>query len=299
MINKKIDYFLTLAECLNFTQAAAKHSVSQTAISQYIAALEDKLGIRLFKRSSHSVSLTKAGAFYYERVKYLRKYYEDTEKRVRAIDEEYSGYVKVGIGIYEYCNTESFFAEFLKEYPAVKVDFFQYAYGELTEKLKTGELDVIVADSLCEQAFRKEEFDSRTLFESPNYLVADSLLAKKYVGDDPVELLKGEYLITNCENSGPSSMEMLRKLLWEEFGFVPERIAQTNSVGAQLLMVRSRHGVAIVPGFMREIHGDEFVRYPLPGNKIVKYNLIKLSDNDNPIARRIMEFDPDTKEADE
>ena len=297
MINKKIDYFLTLAECLNFTQAAAKHSVSQTAISQYIAALEDKLGIRLFKRSSHSVSLTKAGAFYYERVKYLRKYYEDTEKRVRAIDEEYSGYVKVGIGIYEYCNTESFFAEFLKEYPAVKVDFFQYAYGELTEKLKTGELDVIVADSLCEQAFRKEEFDSRTLFESPNYLVADSLLAKKYAGDDPVSLLKGEYLITNCENSGPSSMEMLRKLLWESFGFVPERIAQTNSVGAQLLMVRSRHGVAIVPGFMREIHGDEFVRYPLPGNKIVKYNLIKLSDNDNPIAKRIMAFDPDTKEA--
>ena len=57
--------------------------------------------------------------------------------------------------------------------------------------------------------------------------------------------------------------------------------------------------MAIVPGFMREIHGEEFVRYPLPGNKIVKYNLIKLSDNDNPIARRIMEFDPDTKEADE
>ena len=292
MINKKIDYFLTLAECLNFTQAAAKHSVSQTAISQYIAALEDKLGIRLFKRSSHSVSLTEAGAFYYERVKFLRKYYEDTEKRVRAIDAEYSGYVKVGFGVYEYGNTEDFFAAFLKAFPAVKVDFFQYPYGELTAKLKTGELDVIVADSICEQALSKEEFHSRTLFESPNYLVADSELAKKYAGGSPVELLKGEYLITNCENSGPSSMDMLRQLLWEAFGFVPDKIAQTNSIGAQLLMVRSRHGVAIVPGFMREIYGEEFVRYPIPGNKIIRYNLMMLSDNTNPIANHLMQFRP-------
>ena len=34
MLNKKIEYFVTLAECLSFTQAAAAHSVSQTAISQ-------------------------------------------------------------------------------------------------------------------------------------------------------------------------------------------------------------------------------------------------------------------------
>ncbi len=291
MINKKIDYFLTLAECLSFTQAAARHSVSQTAVSQYIAALEEKLGVRLFKRSSHSVSLTEAGKFYYERVKFIRKYYEDTEKRLHAIDALYSGYVKVGIGLYEYCNTEEFFAAFLKEHPAIKVDIFQYAYGELTEKLKTGELDVIVADCLCEQAFRKEEYCSRTLFESPNYLVADRMVAEKYQNGTPVDMLKGEYLITNCEDSGPSSMEMLRGLLQEEFGFLPEKIVQTNSIGAQLLMVRSRHGVAIVPGFLPEIAGSEFVRFPLPSHHIVKYNLILLADNQNPVANLIMEFE--------
>ena len=45
MLNKKIEYFITLAECLSFTQAAATHSVTQTAISQYIAALEDILSV--------------------------------------------------------------------------------------------------------------------------------------------------------------------------------------------------------------------------------------------------------------
>ena len=52
MLNKKIEYFVTLAECLSFTQAAAVHSVSQTAISQYIASLEGQLQVRLFKWES-------------------------------------------------------------------------------------------------------------------------------------------------------------------------------------------------------------------------------------------------------
>ena len=42
MINRKIGYFITLAECLSFTQTAARHGVSQTAISQYIASLEER-----------------------------------------------------------------------------------------------------------------------------------------------------------------------------------------------------------------------------------------------------------------
>ena len=66
MLNKKIEYFVTLAECLSFTQAAAAHSVSQTAISQYIASLEAKLQVRLFNRNAHAVSLTDAGKFLYE-----------------------------------------------------------------------------------------------------------------------------------------------------------------------------------------------------------------------------------------
>ena len=94
MLNKKIEYFVTLAECLSFTQAAAAHSVSQTAISQYIASLEAKLQVRLFNRNAHAVSLTDAGKFFYERVTFMLRYESDTKKRLIAIAEQYSGYVK-------------------------------------------------------------------------------------------------------------------------------------------------------------------------------------------------------------
>ena len=138
MLNKKLEYFVTLSQCLSFTQAAAAHSVSQTAISQYIAALENKLQVRLFNRNAHSVSLTDAGKFFYERVSFMMHYDSDTKKKLIAIAEQYSGYVKVGIGMYESRHTEDFFSRFLLAHSEIKVDIFQYPYGPLTEKLKSG-----------------------------------------------------------------------------------------------------------------------------------------------------------------
>ena len=291
MLNRKIEYFVTLAECLSFTQAAAVHSVSQTAISQYIASLEARLQVRLFNRNAHAVSLTDAGAFLYERVTFLLRYESDTKRRLTAIAEQYSGYVKVGIGMYESRHTEDFFSRFLMAHPEIKVDIFQYPYGELTEKLKSGQLDVILANVLCEQAFAKEDILSRPMFESFNYLVANRAIAEKYPEGDAVAMLQNECLVTNCEDSGPNSMDMLRQMLLREFGIVPERFSQTNSTNAQMLMVRARHGVAIVPDIVPEAREENLVRIKMNMGELTRYDMVRLANNANPAAQLLMEFE--------
>ncbi len=291
MLNRKIEYFVTLAQCLSFTQAAAVHSVSQTAISQYIASLEARLQVRLFNRNAHAVSLTDAGAFLYERVTFLLRYESDTKRRLTAIAEQYSGYVKVGIGMYESRHTEDFFSRFLIAHPEIKVDIFQFPYGELTEKLKSGQLDVILANVLCEQAFAKEDILSRPMFESFNYLVADRAIAEKYPEGDAVAMLQNECLVTNCEDTGPNSMDMLRQMLLREFGVVPERFSQTNSTNAQMLMVRARHGVAIVPDIVPEAREDNLVRIKMNMGELTRYDMVRLAGNANPAAQLLMEFE--------
>lgn len=290
MLNKKIEYFVTLAQCLSFTQAAAAHSVSQTAISQYIASLEARLQVRLFNRNAHAVSLTDAGKFFYERVNFMLRYDSDTKKRLIAIAQQYSGYVKVGIGMYESRRAEAFFSRFLRAHPEIKVDIFQYPYGALTEKLKSGELDVILANVLCEKAFTKEEILSRTMFESFNYLVADQSIAAKYPPGDAVAMLQGECLITDCEDTGPNSMEMLRQMLLREFGVVPERFAQTNSTDAQLLMVRACHGIAIVPDLVPEAQESSLVRIKMHMGDMSRYDMMRLASNTNPAAELLLAF---------
>lgn len=291
MLNKKIEYFMTLAQCLSFTQAAAAHSVTQTAISQYIASLESKLQVRLFNRNAHSVTLTEAGKFYYERVSFLLRYYDDTKKRLIAIQEQFSGYVKVGIGMYEYRRTEDFFSRFLMAYPEIKVDIFQFTYGTLVEKLKSGELDVIWGNMLCENALAKEDFLSRPMFESQNYLVAHKDIAVKYPEGDAAAILRGECLVTNCEDSGPNSVEMLKEMLLREFGVIPERFAQTNSTNTQLLMVRAKHGVAVVPDFVHDDQEKSLVRIKMNKGELTRYDMIRLSSNSNSAAKLLMDFE--------
>jgi DNA-binding transcriptional LysR family regulator len=53
--------FLAVAREGNFTRAAAKLGVSQSALSQTIRSLEGRLGVRLLARTTRSVSLTEAG----------------------------------------------------------------------------------------------------------------------------------------------------------------------------------------------------------------------------------------------
>jgi len=53
--------FLTVAKERSFTKAAAKLGVSQSALSQTVRNLEERLGLRLLTRTTRSVSPTDAG----------------------------------------------------------------------------------------------------------------------------------------------------------------------------------------------------------------------------------------------
>ena len=103
-------------------------------------------------------------------------------------------------------------------------------------------------------------------------------------------MLKEECLITNCEDSGPNSMDMLRQMLIREFGIMPNRFAQTNSTNAQLLMVRARHGVAIVPDLLHDEQDDNLVRIKMNMGDMTRYDMIRLASNNNPAAQLLMTF---------
>src|ERR1700689_1959128 len=59
---RKLRYFLAVAHHLNFGRAAQELLLAQPALSRAIQALEADLGMTLFERDQHKVTLTAAGA---------------------------------------------------------------------------------------------------------------------------------------------------------------------------------------------------------------------------------------------
>lgn len=58
----ELDAVVAVARHRNFRAAAIELGLSRSALSQAVAALEQRLGVRLFNRTTRSVSLTEAGA---------------------------------------------------------------------------------------------------------------------------------------------------------------------------------------------------------------------------------------------
>jgi DNA-binding transcriptional LysR family regulator len=87
--------FVRVAEAQGFTAAARQLGVSKSVVSKYIGELEDRLGVRLFHRTTRSLSLTEHGAGYYERCTHILAEIEEAEATIGSSDDEPRGTVRV------------------------------------------------------------------------------------------------------------------------------------------------------------------------------------------------------------
>lgn len=95
MTSLQIEYFLTLAEFLNFTATANSLHISQPVVSKQIAALEEELGFQLFSRNHRQLKLTPSGVVM--RDFFSRSLDEFKEFRNQAIqlDSKYTSAVSI------------------------------------------------------------------------------------------------------------------------------------------------------------------------------------------------------------
>ena len=66
---RHLQHFIVVAEELNFTRAADRVHIVQSALSSSIRGLEEELRVRLFVRSTRQVRLTPAGRAFLEKAR--------------------------------------------------------------------------------------------------------------------------------------------------------------------------------------------------------------------------------------
>lgn len=89
--------FVHAAEQQSYVAAARAAGVSPSAIGKAVARLESRLGVRLFNRTTRSISLTDAGAVLYERYKRIIDDMQDAEATVLHSRERPRGRLRVSV----------------------------------------------------------------------------------------------------------------------------------------------------------------------------------------------------------
>ncbi len=74
--------FVAVADCSSFVEASRKLDLSAPAVTRYISALEQNLGVRLFNRTTRLVRLTETGQRYLGEVKEILERIQQTEGMV-------------------------------------------------------------------------------------------------------------------------------------------------------------------------------------------------------------------------
>ncbi|MGG7576243.1 LysR family transcriptional regulator [Rhizobium sp. Nf11,1] len=115
--------FLTVSTHLSFTKAAEELSMARATVGAQVRQLEDRLGIRLFQRSTRKIALTEAGAAYRQALSGILPQIREAERAAISFQKEAVGRLRVSappdLGHLVIVPAVS---EFLKLNPAVSVE---------------------------------------------------------------------------------------------------------------------------------------------------------------------------------
>ncbi len=143
MTSYQLQYFISACELNSFTKAADKHFVTQSAISQQIAAIEKELGAKLFVRSKHTIRMTRAGEIFYLSAKNIIKELENAAKLINLVENTAGRILNIGYtGRAEQIFLASALRKMHNTFPDVHVQLKKLELtSDALERVRSGELD--------------------------------------------------------------------------------------------------------------------------------------------------------------
>jgi DNA-binding transcriptional LysR family regulator len=120
-----LPFFEAVARLGSFTQAANQLGVTPPAVSQNIQALETRLGVRLFNRTSRSVRLSDEGRLFFQRVAPAMGQIDMAAEDLRTLHGRPSGLLRITLPqLAASLLVMPYLAEFQALYPEVQLELF-------------------------------------------------------------------------------------------------------------------------------------------------------------------------------
>lgn len=246
MLFRQMKYFVSIVDCGSFTEAAEQCYISQSAISQQVATLEDELGVKLFERSGRKFKLTPAGEYLYGKSKSVLAMVESVCAETKRLGSDSELKLNIGYmsGYYGYELQEAVI-EFSRIYPEVVVTIFKGSHEALYRAIRDGAASLVLNDQ--RRAF-SDEYENYILAQAP--AAVDIAAENRLVGQEHVTLddLAGIPCILVADRGEEQSE---RQFYEQTLGIGREYIFADSRDEARLMTIGGR-GYMLVEGVQRQ-----------------------------------------------
>lgn len=278
--------FVQVAETRSFVAAGRLLGVSASAVGKSVARLEEKLGVRLFHRSTRSVTLTAEGALFLERSRRILAEIEAAQQELSQASSAPRGRLRVSLPMVSSL-VLPVLGEFMRAYPEIELDL------DFTDR----RVDVI--DEGFDAVVRignpvDSRLSARRLGSFAMQVVASpDYLAQRGTPQVPADLLQHTCMHYRWPNSGKLESWALRQAPGEPELQLPTSMI-CNNVETRVCFALQGLGVTYLPEFaIREPLADGHLQLILEDyveHRGVFYVLWPASKHPSPKVRALVDF---------
>ena len=233
--------FCDLVETASFSRAATLNSITQSAVSQQIRALEQRYHVSLIERGKKNFSVTQEGRAFLQASKEILHTYGNLGDRIRELQNVVAGQLRIStvysIGLHE---LPPFLKEFRALYPEVEVICGYRRSAQVYNEVLEGDADLgLVAFPTKRTGLVIEDFwrDKLVLICHPSHPLAERRRIK-------LRDLQGEKFIS-FEPDLPTR-KVIDRLLREQ-GIEIKQAMEIDNIETVKRAVEIENGVSIVP----------------------------------------------------
>jgi Transcriptional regulator len=254
--------FISVAQTLNFTEAAKRNGMTQPGISHHINELEKQLNARLFLRNNRIVELTASGK---EFLPYAIDIVQTAEKavfRVRQTETGTLGHISVSAVSTSSAVVSKCLTAFYKKYPKILVDISFTSGNSQILAINENRHDFFFV--LLDYIPAGKSFDYFVTHEDNLFVI----MPKGHpLAGQPLDFskLKDEPFIIFEESEGPALYAQIMNIC-KYYNYSPQIVNRYDRAESVLLSVGAGLGISIIPKAISDVFYSDNVEFvPIPG----------------------------------
>tara|TARA_R110001583_G_scaffold67490_8_gene192960 strand:- start:7083 stop:7991 length:909 start_codon:yes stop_codon:yes gene_type:complete len=234
---KSMVVFAQVVEQGSLSAAAKQIGLSRAVVSYHLKKLESHLKVKLLNRSTRSISLTEAGAVYYQRCRIIAEQANQANQQIENLKSEPEGKLKitcpVNVGLQLIVPALN---QFRALYPKIELDV---KLNDEVENIIKGGFDLAIRGApLKDSGLQASKLAtlSMCLCGAPSYLLQHGK------PKNPSELMRHDWVLYQQASSTFNISKGSRT-----FNIITTGSISTNNSAARTAFVEAGHGLARIP----------------------------------------------------